>query len=100
MTLLDEMSAWAATLDLDAVPPRVVAYAKSQVLSQLAAARAGLGHPLGTAITRAFGPPVGAMPADAAYALAALTVALEFDDTMFAGHVSHSTVGVPLAYAR
>ena len=100
MTLLEELSAWASALDLDAVPPRVVAYARSQVLSQLAAARAALGHPLGAAITRAFGPPVGAPPAEAAYALAALTVALEFDDTMFAGHVSHSTVDVPLAYAR
>jgi 2-methylcitrate dehydratase PrpD len=100
MTLLEELSDWASTLELDAVPPRVVAYAKSQVLSQLAAARAALGLPLGAAITRAFGSPVGATPAEAAYSLAALTVALEFDDTVFAGHVSHSTVDVPLAYAR
>ena len=99
MTLLEELAEWASTLDLDDVPARVVAYAKSQVLSQLAAARATLSHPLGAAITQAFGSPIGAGPAQAAYALAALTVALEFDDTVFAGHVSHSTVNVPIAFA-
>src|SRR4051794_6810845 len=38
MTLIEELTAWASTLQLDAVPDRVVRYAKSQLLSQLAAA--------------------------------------------------------------
>ncbi len=81
------------------MPERVVELAKSQVLSQLAAARATLGHSFGRKIVTAFGLPTQADPARAAFVLAALTVALDFDDTVYAGHVSHSTVGVPLAYA-
>ncbi|MDP8942506.1 MAG: MmgE/PrpD family protein [Actinomycetota bacterium] len=100
MTLTESLAAWASGLELDEVPSRVVAYAKSQILSQLAAVRAGLGHPLGAAITRAFGSPLGTDPVQSAYVLAALTVALEFDDTVYAGHISHSTVNVPVAYAR
>ena len=40
MTLIENMSHWASGLDLDDVPDRVVRFAASQVLSQLAAARA------------------------------------------------------------
>jgi 2-methylcitrate dehydratase PrpD len=99
-TLTEELARWASGLELDEVPPRVVAYAKSQLLSQMAAARASLGHPLGGAITRAFGSPLSEDPVQASYVLAALTAALEFDDAVYAGHVSHSTVNVPVAYAR
>lgn len=99
-TLAERLAAWASTLELGDVPPRVVAYAKSQVVSQLAAARAGLASPLGERLVRAFGPPLQpASPKEAAFVLAALTMCLDFDDTMYAGHVSHSTVGVPLSYA-
>lgn len=98
MTLTRELAEWAAALDLDDVPPRVVAYARSLVVSQLAAARASLGHDLGRRVVDAFGPPLQADPKQGAYTLAALTIALDFDDTVYAGHVSHSTVGVPVAY--
>ncbi len=101
MTLTERLAAWAAGLAFDDVPPRVVAYAKSQVLSQLGAARATRSHPLGPAIVQALGDPASAPdPKQAACALAALTMALDFDDTVYAGHVSHSAVAVPLAYAR
>lgn len=100
MSLTETLAGWAAALRLGDVPPRVVEFAKSQVLSQLAAARASLGHDLGRRITRAFGPPLQEDPARSAFVLAALTMALDFDDTVYAGHVSHSTVNVPLAYAR
>lgn len=98
MTLTEELGVWAAKLTFDAVPPRVIAYAKSQVVSQLAAARASLGHDLGHRVVEAFGPPLQTDPKQAAYVLAALTIALDFDDTVYAGHVSHSSVNVPIAY--
>jgi len=86
-------------MSLDDVPDRVVAFARSQVLSQLGAARAGLAHDLGRRTVRAFGSPTQEDPRRAAYVLAALTMCLDFDDTVYAGHVSHSTVNVPIAYA-
>ena len=100
MTLTEELAEWASTLELDAVPERVVGYARSQVLSYLAAVRGSVGHPLGRRVIDGFGPPLQDDPAAAAYAMAALSMCLDWDDTLYAGHVSHSTVGVSLAYAR
>jgi 2-methylcitrate dehydratase PrpD len=99
-TLTENLAEWASRLDLDDVPPRVVDLACSQVLSQLAAARAGAVHPLGRAVMRGFGPPLQAEPARSAYVLAGLTSWLHFDDTAYAGHLSNSTVTVPMAYAH
>lgn len=99
-TPFERLAGWGSALELDDVPERVAAYAKSQVLSQLAAARATLAHELGEKLVRAFGEPLQEDPARSAYVIAALTTALDFDDTVYAGHVSHSTVNVPLAYAR
>jgi 2-methylcitrate dehydratase PrpD len=98
MTLTEELADWAAGLRYEEIPEPVRRYAISQVLSQLAAARAGLQHPLGAKIVKAFGSPCQKDPVGRAYVLAALTTSLDFDDTMYAGHVSHSTVNVPLAY--
>ncbi|MEV6795305.1 MmgE/PrpD family protein [Streptomyces sp. NPDC051320] len=100
VTLTEELSQWACATRLDAVPDRVVALAKSQVLSQLAAVRAGLAHPLGRRLVRAFGPPLQADAARGARVLAGLGSWLNLDDTAYAGHLSNSTVAVPLAYAR
>ncbi len=98
MTLTEELAAWASAMVLDDVPARVVGYARSQVLSQLAAARAALDHPLGRKVVDAFGPPTQDDPRRAAAVLASLTMALDYDDTVYAGHVTHSTVNVPVAY--
>ncbi len=98
--LLEELAAWASRLELEDVPDRVVAHARSQVLSQLAAARAGMGHPLGAAVQRGFGPPLQPDATRSAFVLAALTSWLHHDDTAYAGHLSNSTVTVPLAYAH
>jgi 2-methylcitrate dehydratase PrpD len=100
VTLLRELSEWASRLDLDDVPDRVIALARSQILSQLAAARAGAEHPLGRAVIRGFGPPLQADPARSAVVLAGLTSWLHFDDTAYAGHLSNSTATVPMAYAH
>jgi 2-methylcitrate dehydratase PrpD len=99
MTLAEQLGSFASRLQLDDVPDRVRSFARSQVLSQLAAARATLRHPLGGRLVEAFGGPLQADPKSAAFCLGALTLALDFDDTLYAGHVSHSTVGVPIAYA-
>ena len=100
MTLIENLSQWASELDLDDVPDRVVGFATSQVLSQLAAARLGAQHPLGQAVIRGFGEPWQADPAKSAFVLAGLTSWLHFDDTGYAGHLSNSTATVPLAYAH
>jgi len=99
MTLTEDLAGWASRLRFEDVPERVIAYARSQVLSQLAAARAALDHPLGRKVVAAFGPPTQEDPRQAAVVLASLTMALDYDDTVYAGHVTHSTVNVPVAYA-
>ncbi|WP_043385059.1 MmgE/PrpD family protein [Streptomyces mutabilis] len=99
-TLTEELAEWASALRLDDVPDDVVATAKLQILSQLAAVRAGIGHPLGQRFIRAFGAPFQEDPARSAYVLAGLGSWLHYDDTAYAGHLSNSTVTVPLAYAR
>jgi 2-methylcitrate dehydratase PrpD len=98
-TLTAELSEWASSLRLADVPSRVVALAGSQVLSQLAAVRAGLTHPLGRKLVRAFGPPLQADPRQSACVLASLGSWLNLDDTAYAGHLGGSTVSVPIAYA-
>ena len=100
MTLIENLSQWASGLELDDVPDRVVDFATSQVLSQLAAARLGAQHPLGQAVIRGFGEPWQADAAKSAFVLAGLTSWLHFDDTGYAGHLSNSTATVPLAYAH
>jgi 2-methylcitrate dehydratase PrpD len=98
-TLIGELSEWASTLRLADLPSRVVELATSQVLSQLAAVRAGLTHPLGRKLVRAFGLPLQTDPRRSACALASLGSWLNLDDTAYAGHLGSSTVCVPLAYA-
>ncbi|MDP9072719.1 MAG: MmgE/PrpD family protein [Actinomycetota bacterium] len=98
-SLTEELSSWASGLTLDQVPDRVVRYAKSQIISQLAAARAGMAHPLGQRVMRAFGRPFEGDGRQTASALAGLAAWLQFDDTAYAGHLSQSTVNVPVGYA-
>ncbi|MFC7617770.1 hypothetical protein ACFQV2_34575 [Actinokineospora soli] len=100
MTRLARLAAWAAGLRDTDVPDRVREYATSQVLSQLAAIRAGARHPTAAKVTAAFGGPTQADRKSAACVLAALGSWLNLDDTAYAGHLSNSTVAVPLAYAR
>lgn len=98
-TLVEELAEWAAELRPEDVPDRVLDLAASQVLSQLAAIRAGWTHPLGRKLVRAFGPPSQPESRRAAAVLAGLGSWLNLDDTAYAGHLSNSTVTVPLAYA-
>jgi 2-methylcitrate dehydratase PrpD len=99
-TCLGELAAWASSLRLDDVPARVRQLATSQVLSQLAAVRAGRAHPLGAAVERGFGRAFQPDVKQSAYVLSALGAWLHFDDTAYAGHLGNSTVTVPAAYAH
>ncbi|WP_320783238.1 MmgE/PrpD family protein [Streptomyces sp. CRN 30] len=95
-----ELARWAAALRPADVPDRVLSLAASQLLSQLAAVRAGAAEPLGARMVRAFGPPLQDDPRTSACVLAGLGSWLNLDDTAYAGHLSPSTVTVPLAWAR
>lgn len=100
-TLSQRLAAWACGLQPSDVPQRVRELALSQLIAHLGAVCAGARHSLGQRVIAGFGAPfAAASPKDSAYVLAALSMALDFDDTVFAGHVSHASVGVPLAYAR
>ncbi|MEU9093780.1 MmgE/PrpD family protein [Streptomyces sp. NPDC048428] len=100
MTLTEELSEWAHSLRFDDIPQDVVEIAKLQILSQCAAIRVGASHPLGRRMIQAFGEPLQDDPRRSSFVLAGLGAWLHFDDTAFAGHLSNSTVAVPMAYAR
>ncbi|MFD9636259.1 MmgE/PrpD family protein [Streptomyces violascens] len=98
-SLLAQLTVWASELEVEDAPERVLAHLRSQLLSQLAAARAGYGHPLGAKIGQVYGSPLQGDPERSAHSLAMATICLDFDDTAYAGHLSHSCVNVPLVYA-
>lgn len=100
MSILKELCRWAAWLRPEDVPAPVRALASSQLLSQLASIRAGMAHPLGRRLIEGFGPPLQADPRTSACVLSGLGSWLNLDDTAYAGHLSNSTVSVPLAYAH
>jgi 2-methylcitrate dehydratase PrpD len=99
-TITERLAAWSTGLTWDAVPERVRALTVSQLLGHLGAILAGARHPAGERIVAGLGSPFGDDASQAAHVSGALSMALDFDDTVFAGHVSHSSAGVPLAYAR
>lgn len=100
MSRLARLAEWAAGVRDTDIPERVREYAASQVLSQVAAIRAGSAHPTADKVVAAFGGPAQPDRKAAAGVLAALGSWLNLDDTAYAGHLSNSTVAVPLAYAR
>lgn len=106
---LERASAWATALEYGDIPRPVRDTAKSQLASTVGAAIWTTTHPLGPKIAEAtdtsgrgatFLGGENAAPADAAAGNAALSMALDFDDTILGGHTGHSSVFVPLAYAE
>ena len=91
---------WGSTLTLADVPDRIAGIAASQVLSQLAAVRAGTRHPLGRRLIVAYGHPLQPDPSSGATVTAALGSWLNLDDTGYAGHLGAATVSVPVAFCR
>jgi 2-methylcitrate dehydratase PrpD len=99
-SLTQTLAEWAVDLEYERLPAQVAAYAVSQFMSHIATIRAGMAHPIGRKLITAFGPPLATDPDRSAYLLAALSSCLYYEDSMYTGHVSHSAVGVPLAYRR
>jgi 2-methylcitrate dehydratase PrpD len=99
-TLSARLAAWARTVTYDDIPANTRAAARSQLISNLAAVRASLDHPVGRAIVAAFGPPVQADPTRSAYVLSALATVLDFDEVAYSGHVSAGAVNVAIAEAE
>lgn len=108
---LDRAAAWATDLTYQDIPSQVRRAATAQLASTVGAAVWTLDHPLGAPIvgtvterddgdgsTLVDGERVS--PAAAARGNAALSMALDFDDTVLGGHTGHSCVFVPLAYAE
>jgi 2-methylcitrate dehydratase PrpD len=86
-THLDAACEWAASLRLEDIPPDVRDLAIAQSISAAGAAQATLRHPVGERLR-------GAVPGEGWAAQAAtwalLTMALDFDETAFAGHLGHA----------
>jgi 2-methylcitrate dehydratase PrpD len=102
---------WATDLEYRDVPAPVRRAAKAQLASTVGAAVWTATHPLGDRIAEATrarfddGPATflaggTRSPEGAAGGNAALSMALDFDDTVLGGHTGHSSVLVPLAYAE
>ena len=108
---LDRAARWATDLEYREIPKPVRRAAKAQLASTVGAAVWTATHPLGDPIAEAAAtrfdgdgatflggdelPPDGAARGNAA-----LSMALDFDDTILGGHTGHSSVFVPLAYAE
>ncbi|MFF7371550.1 MmgE/PrpD family protein [Streptomyces tricolor] len=100
MSLTARLADWAHRVTYDDVPPHTRQAAISQLISNLAAVRASLGHPVGRSLVAAFGSPLQDDPTRSAHVLSALATALDFDEVAYAGHVSAGAVNVALAEAR
>jgi len=98
--MIEQLADWSTELQPGDVPERVQELTVSQLLGHLGALFAGARHFLGQRVLQGFGPAFADDAKATAYSGAGLSMALDYDDTVFAGHVSHSAVGVPLAYAR
>jgi 2-methylcitrate dehydratase PrpD len=111
-TTIERLADWATSLRFEDIPPRVIAKAKLQFLSVMAAVYAGYPTRAARAIrevilsTRANGRstvfPQGdqTSPTVAVVANAAASMALDFDDYLFLGHTGHSAVLASLGFAQ
>lgn len=108
---LERAGRWVAGLDPDHLPGPVRRAAVAETLSTVGAAAwtlelpegdriAGLARGVGAGGDVSFLAGGPANPLRAAYGHAALSMALDFDDTVLGGHVGHSTVAAALAYAE
>lgn len=103
---------WVAQTQFDDLPRRVTEEAKNQILSVIAAVHAGHFSEAGRMVSRtvkdwASGKEATLIPSgeraslhNAIFANTALSMALDFDDYLFAGHTGHSAVLVTLALAE
>ena len=103
---------WVAQTQFEDLPRRITEEAKNQILSVIAAVHAGHFSDSGRTVSRTVkewggGKEATMIPSgertslyNAIFANAALSMALDFDDYLFAGHTGHSAVLVTLALAE
>jgi len=108
----ERLSEWVAQASFEDLPRRVTEEAKNQLLSVIAAVHAGHFSDTGRAVSRTVkewgtGKEATMIPSgertslhNAIFANAALSMALDYDDYLFAGHTGHSAVLVTLALAE
>ena len=111
-SVTQRLAEWVAQAQFQDLPRRVVEEAKSQVLSVIAAVHAGHFSDAGRIVTRTVkewgaGKDATMIPSgertslnNAIFANTALSMALDYDDYLFAGHTGHSAVLVTLALAE
>jgi 2-methylcitrate dehydratase PrpD len=108
-TITARIAEWVAETTYEQLPRRVVEEAKNQILSVIAAVHAGHFSEAGRITSRtvkewAGGKEATLIPSGertsihyAIFGNAALSMALDYDDYLFAAHTGHSAVIVPLA---
>jgi len=108
----ERMAEWVAQAQFEDLPRRVVEEAKNQILSVIASVHAGHFSDAGRIVSRtakewAGGKEATMIPSGertslptAIFANTALSMALDYDDYLFAGHTGHSAVLVTLALAE
>lgn len=111
-TIIGRIADWAAAAQFGDLPRRVVEEAKNQVLSVIASVHAGHFSDAGRVVSRTVkewsgGKEATLIPSGertsvhyAVFCNAGLSMALDYDDYLFAGHTGHSSVLVPLALAE
>lgn len=111
MTLVDDISRWAAGLAIGDIPDDVLALSRAQRASVLGGVAASAQDRASRRVLNAVSTWAGDGPAplagtdrrvaveDALYAGAALSVALDFDDYVSFGHTGHSAVLTPTLLA-
>jgi len=107
-----EMAEWASQLKYEDIPERVIEKAKLQIMSVLASifagSRIGAGRRLTASVRRWADSGVCRMipggdavsMKDALTANSGLSMNLDYDDYLFAGHTGHSAVLAPLMFAE
>ncbi len=108
----ERIAEWVAQAQFEDLPRRVTEEAKNQILSVIAAVHAGHFSEAGRTVSRTVkdwggGKDATMIPSgertslyNAIFANAALSMALDYDDYLFAGHTGHSAVLVTLALAE
>jgi len=111
-SITGRMAEWVKQSRYEDLPRRVVEEAKNQILSVVAAVHAGHFSDVGRIVTRTVkewssGKEATMIPSgertslyNALFANTALSMALDYDDYLFAGHTGHSAVLVTLGLAE
>src|SRR5213594_3175062 len=105
----EQLAEWAVNLQFETIPRRVIQECKSQILSVIASVHAGHFTDAGRAVSKRVkewsgGKEATLIPSgertsmhNTIFGNTALSMALDYDDYLFAGHTGHSAVLCTLA---